>query len=120
MRREPQRVVGLLGCLALLVGAPTVASASGPDDQNTQTRAASAPQSPDFFLGRPRASLGLRGNWFLATANSDIFEFVTEHLTLESSSFNAPTIGAELGINLTERVDLVVGFDISRSSTPSE
>lgn len=62
----------------------------------------------------------MRGNWFVASAGSDIFEFVTHHLTLERSNFNTPTLGAELGINLSERVDLVVGFDIGRSSTPSE
>ncbi len=50
----------------------------------------------------------MRGNWFLASANSDIFEFVTEHLTLDPSSFNAATFGAELGINLSQRFDVVL------------
>jgi opacity protein-like surface antigen len=62
----------------------------------------------------------MRGNWFIASAGSDIFDFVTEHLTLEESSFSTPTFGAELGINVTSRVDIVFGFDIGKSSTQSE
>ncbi len=121
LRRDPQRVVGLVGCcLALLLAVPGPADAQ-PDDQNSgqAARAQSIP-SPDFFLGRPRASVGMRGNWFVASAGSDIFDFVTEHLTLDRSSFNTPTIGAELGINLTARIDIIVGFDFGKSSTPSE
>jgi hypothetical protein len=123
VRRDPHRVVGLSGfCLALLLAVPNVSQARQPDDQGSgQTVRTQQPiGTPDFFLGRPRASLGLRGNWFMASAKSDIFEFVTEHLTLERSSFNTPTFGAELGINLTQRFDIVVGFDIGKSSTPSE
>jgi hypothetical protein len=103
LRRNPQGVVGLIGCcLALQLALPGSASAQ------------------DFFLGRPRASLGMRGNWFVASAGSDIFDFVTEHLTLEQSSFNTPTLGAELGINVTPRIDIVAGFDVGKSSTRSE
>jgi hypothetical protein len=120
LRREPQRVVGLAGCcLALLLVLPSPASAQ-PDDQSGQAVRAQSIPSPDFFLGRPRASLGMRGNWFLASAGSDIFDFVTEHLTLERSSFNTPTFGAELGINVTPRIDLVFGLDVGKSSTLSE
>ena len=72
------------------------------------------------MLGRPRASLGLRGEWLFASAGSDIYDFVTEQLTLEKSSFNAPGFGADVSLNLTSRLDVVVGFDIAKSTTPSE
>ena len=122
MRRDPHRVRGLSAlAVTLLLCAPGVSLARQPDDQSGQTARATQPiSSPDFFLGRPRASLGMRGNWFLPRASSDIFDFVTEHLTLERSSFNTPTFGAELGINISNRLDVVAGFDFGKSSTPSE
>jgi hypothetical protein len=122
VRRDPHRVVGFTGfCLLLLLALPGSSQARQPDDQSGQTaRVQQSIPSPDFFLGRPRASIGMRGNWYFASAKSDIFDFVTEHLTLDRSSFNAPSFGAELGINLTERFDLVFGFDAGKSSTPSE
>jgi hypothetical protein len=119
LRRDPLRVVGLIGGLALLLATPALAGPNGPDDQSRGQTATSAP-SPDFFIGRPRASLGFRGNWLLASANSDIYDFVTEHLTLERSSFNTPTFGGELSINVTPRIDVVGGFEFGRSRTPSE
>ncbi len=41
-------------------------------------------------------------------------------LTLEKSSFNAPTFGGEFAVNVTPRVDVVFGLDYLRSTTPSE
>lgn len=72
------------------------------------------------MLGRPRASIGLRGNWHMASAGSDIFDFVTDQLTLERSNFNAASLGLEVAANLTPRLDLVAGMDLNRSRTPSE
>jgi hypothetical protein len=107
-------------CLALLLAVPSVAGAQSDDQTGSQAARAQSIPSPDFFLGRPRASLGVRGNWFMASAKSDVFEFVTEHLTIERSSFNTPTFGAELAINVTSRIDVIAGFDVGKSSTPSE
>ncbi|MGE0864437.1 MAG: hypothetical protein AB7P34_11095, partial [Vicinamibacterales bacterium] len=72
------------------------------------------------MLGRPRASLGVRGEWVFASAGSDIYDFVTDQLTLEKSSFNAPGFGAELAFSISPRVDVVTGFDVAKSSTSSE
>ncbi|MGH9387938.1 MAG: hypothetical protein ACRD2N_27075 [Vicinamibacterales bacterium] len=119
MRRDPLCVVGLIFCLALLMDAPALAGPNSPEDQSGGQTVSSSP-SPDFFLGRPRASLGFRGNWFLASAKSDIYDFVTEHLTLQRSSFNTPTIGGELSVNVSPRIDVVAGFEFGKSTTPSE
>ena len=64
--------------------------------------------------------IGVRGNWFMASAGSDIFDFVTDQLTLEKSNFNTGSLGVEFGLNLTPRVDLVAGMDLNRTNTPSE
>jgi hypothetical protein len=79
----------------------------------------SAPSSPDFMLGRPRASIGVRGNWHMASAGSDIFDFVTDQLTLEKSNFNTGSFAVEFAANLSPRVDLVAGMDLNRARKPS-
>jgi hypothetical protein len=76
--------------------------------------------APDFLLGRPHGSLGLRGNWLMARAGSDIYDFVTEQLTLNKSAFNGPTIGGELAITLSPRAEIVGGVEVSKSVSNSE
>lgn len=121
MAHNGQRLRGLLvsagAAFSLLwLPAPAAAQNSSPQPSGTFQPAS----NPDFMLGRPRASLGVRGEWVFASAGSDIYDFVTEQLTLEKSSFNAPGFGADLSVNLSPRLDVVAGFDIARSSTPSE
>ncbi len=119
MAHNGQRLRGLLVsvCGALLL-VSTPAAAQIPNPQSSSSF--QAPSSPDFMLGRPRASIGVRGEWLVASAGSDIYDFVTKQLTLEKSSFNAPGFGAELGIVVLPRLDIVAGFDIAKSTTPSE
>jgi hypothetical protein len=107
----------LLAFLALSVPAVTAAS---PDDE--QNGPSSPPQrsSPDFLFGRPDGSVSLRGSWVFSRAGSDWYDFVTRHLTLEDSDFNAPAIGADVGIALTPRLELIGGVDFTQSETSSE
>lgn len=81
---------------------------------------AQARPSPDFFFGQPRGSIAFRGAWLFASAGSDIFDFVTEQLTIDRRAFDAPALGAELAIRVRPRVDIVVGIDASFTSTSSE
>lgn len=114
-----QDIRGLLvtaGAALLLSWSPTPAAAQSASSSGTFQ----APSNPDFMLGRPRASVGVRGGWMVASAKSDIFDFVTEQLTLEKSSFNTPGFGADVSISLKPRLDLVAGIDLSKSTTPSE
>ena len=124
---RPSRPVGdigrhlrslLLGCAALtLLASPALAQS---DPAASAQTSASAPSNPDFMLGRPRATIGIRGNWHMASAGSDLYDFVTDQLTLEKSSFNAASMGLEFAANLTPRLDLVGGMDLHRTRTPSE
>jgi hypothetical protein len=56
----------------------------------------------------------------MASAGSDLFDFVTDQLTIEKSNFNTGSFGVEFGANVTPRLDLVFGMDLHRTNTPSE
>lgn len=105
--------------LAVLFGVDGVPAFAG-QDNDREPSAMQAPPGPDFLLGRPRASVGLRGNWLFNRAGSDIFDFVTEQLTLEKSAFNGPTIGGELAVAINDRLDVVGAVDLANSSNKSE
>lgn len=109
------KVCFLLVCLAML--ARPGAGIAQDTDPPRQHPGATA----DFMFGRPHGSLAVRGSWVFARAGSDLFDFVTNQLTLESGDFNAPAIGAELGIVITPRVEALAGVEMSSTSDrPSE
>jgi hypothetical protein len=76
--------------------------------------------APDFLFGRPSGNLGIRGSWVFGRAGSDWYDFVTDQLTLENKDFNGPAFGTDLGITLSDRMDLMVSLDYSQSTTRSE
>jgi len=99
---------GALTALAALVGTlalPLVAQAQRP---------------PDFLLRTPRVSVGARVGYAVPFASSEIFDFTREQLTVERSDFNAPSIGGQLAIRVTPRVDIAVDLAWSKSETKSE
>jgi hypothetical protein len=100
----------------LVLSLTGAASAESPDQDPTP----SPRPAPDFLFGRPDGTLGIRLNWLANRSGSDWYDFVTDQLTLERKNFNGPGVGTDLGITLTPRVDLMVGFDFSQSTTASE
>lgn len=77
--------------------------------------------APDGFLFHtPHVTLGVRGGLDLRRAGSDIFDFVTDELTLGRGDFSAFTFGGELGIRVAPRTDLVLGAAYSKSTAQSE
>ena len=98
-----------------------VTAAAGSAGAQDQSRPRSHPGSTrDFLFGAPRGSVALRGSWVFARANSDLFDFVTDQLTLDTSDFNAPAIGAEVALAIGPRLEAVGGFEWSKSTAPSE
>lgn len=122
MAHNGQHVRGLLvrTCTALILLA-SPAFAGGQDQSSpSQQPTVVVPSSPDFLLGRPRASIGVRGNWLMSSAGSDIFDFVTEHLSIEKSDFNTATFAMDTAISLTPQLDVVGGFDVATKEIQSE
>ncbi len=79
-----------------------------------------ASQDPDFLFAAPRYTAGFRAGWSLARAESDLFDFTRELLTVGDGDFDAPTFAADFAWVLNQRLDAVFGFEYSRSSTTSE
>ena len=86
-----------IGVLAVL-GGTSQASASA--DNEDETIEAAAPQrggrrDPDFLFGPPRRWVGVRGSWLFARADSEIFDFTRDLLTIEktiSTRLSSPLI----------------------------
>jgi len=81
---------------------------------------ANAQPNPDFFFGNPTGMVGFRSGWVFASANSDLFRFVQDQLTVERKDFNAPAIGVDVDIAFTPRASVVAGFDFSQATKDSE
>jgi hypothetical protein len=122
MAHNGQRLRGPLAkvCAALILLASPAFAGNEPQSAPSAQPAAGVPSNPDFLLGSPRATIGVRGNWLIASAGSDIFDFVTDQLTLEKSSFNTGSFAAEVGVSLSSRADVLLGIDLNRLRKGSE
>lgn len=74
----------------------------------------------DFLFGRPRGSVGFRGNWLFARAQSDWYTFVTDQLSLSKKDFNAPGFAADVGWGVSRRADAVFAVEFNQSKKESE
>lgn len=98
-----KRAVVLAACLAVL--APGDAFAQGGDG---------------FLFKNPRLTFKLETGYGFQRASSDIYDFLTDELTLRRRDFNSPYIGGELAVRLTERLDLALGIGYHSTSRGSE
>lgn len=88
--------------------------------QGTARSPVQPPAPGDFMLGRPKGFLAVDGGFLFANAGSDLYDFVTEQLTLDKKAFNAPIVGLRLGALLTPRLEFGVLVEQSRTSVTSE
>lgn len=77
-------------------------------------------QSRDYLLGRPDGSIGLRGGFAFAMANSDIFDEVTDLFTLQRGDFSGFSGALDVSIAASSRFDVVVSGGFAHSSEDSE
>lgn len=73
-----------------------------------------------FLFQRPGGAFVVRAGFDQALANSDVFTFVRDELTLRRSDFGGFSIAGELTAHATPRTDLVFGLAWSGSRTGSE
>ncbi len=63
-----------------------------------------------------RARSASRGSWLMASANSDIYDFVTEQLAIDKSDFNTGSFAAEAAFSVSPRFDIVGAMDLNGMS----
>ncbi|HKA57092.1 MAG TPA: hypothetical protein VKD28_00630 [Gemmatimonadales bacterium] len=73
-----------------------------------------------FLFHPPGGSWTWRGGFAYADANSDVFAFVTDQLTIDRLDFASATIGTSLAIRLSGLNDLVFDVGYSNISHGSE
>jgi hypothetical protein len=115
------RPYAILGGLAFVPAA--LLGTAGPVSAQTVPPPVSMTQdlpTEDFLFGRPRVSLGLRAGWLVPGEGSDLFDFVQDQLTVEKGDFRGPAFAADLGYALTDRLDIVAGFEFTRKTIASE
>lgn len=86
---------------------------SGPQELAAQA-------SRDFLFGKPHVSLGVNFGYGMPKAGSEVFDFVTDELTVDESDFNAMVLGGTLGVRVTERLEVALDVSHSNSNTRSE
>lgn len=111
--------LALAGLTSIGISLPERAFAQEPDESNEPARAQPT-RAPDFYFVEPMISFGLRGGWAFNRSQGQIFDFLTELLTLDRSDFDGPALAIDSSIRLAPRLDAVVGVEVSGSETESE
>lgn len=111
-----------LSCLVVSL-IPTISFAQ-PDQRRAASTTASVSQvrtaAPDFLFGRPRVSVGLRAMWMNPRADSDIYSFLTEELTLERNDFRGKGVALDFAFPVSSRLDVLAGLEYNRMDADSE
>jgi hypothetical protein len=85
------------------------AFAASPEDRNA-----------DFQFSAPKSFIGFRIGRYFPEAKGELFDFITNELTLEKNDFRAWELGFYGGFALQERIELEFGTDIISRSKESE
>jgi hypothetical protein len=73
-----------------------------------------------FLFHAPAGSWTFRGGLAYATANSDVFAFVTDQLTIDRFDFASATVGTSLALRVSQRNDIVIDVGYSNVTHASE
>ena len=74
----------------------------------------------DFMFQAPRGSLSFRIGGNAPRGGGDVFDFTTEHLTLETGDLRSVAFAGELSVRLSDRFEAVAGLAAAHASAPSE
>jgi opacity protein-like surface antigen len=105
--------------LAFLDLLPATAVGENSKETGETTEEAPLPRL-DFQFDQPRLSVGFRGGWAFNRSNGEIYDFLTDELTLSNSDFDAPAFTVDFSCRLTSWLDLVFGVEYSGRKQKSE
>jgi hypothetical protein len=97
---------------------PVLAAPASDDDPEPQQQRSGT--TGGFAFGTPRGFFLVKGGLYVPRANSDIYTFNEDQLTLDGNSFISGLFGLDVGVSLNDRVDVVFGFEYSSASPVSE
>jgi opacity protein-like surface antigen len=97
------------------------ATAFGENSNETSEKIEEAPLPRlDFQFDEPRMSLGFRGGWAFNRSKGEIYDFLTDELTLSKSDFDAPAFTVDFSWRLISWLDVVFGVEYSGREQKSE
>ena len=97
------------------------ATAFGESPSETSENIAEAPLPRlDFQFDEPKMSIGFRGGWAFNRSNGEIYDFLTNELTLSNSDFDAPAFTVDFSWRLISWLDVVFGVEYSGRKQKSE
>ena len=73
-----------------------------------------------YLFKQPSATFSVFGGWAMPRASGDVFDFVSDELTIEPGDFNAVAGGLEFAFRLSSQLDATIGFDANASRQRSE
>ena len=114
-----RRLLALAIFFAWLNLLPATAFGESPSEAGEKIEEAPLPRL-DFQFGEPRLSLGFRGGWAFNRTNGEIYDFLTDELTLSNSDFDAPAFTVDFSWRLISWLDVVFGVEYSGRYQKSE
>ena len=75
---------------------------------------------PDFLLGQPHGLAAVRGGWLFANTGSDLYDFITDQLTIDQSGFDTWSMSGDFGFSLNSRLDIIATLEQAETTTGSE
>jgi opacity protein-like surface antigen len=97
------------------------AAAAGPaPGQSSVQRDRDGGRDDDFLFSAPKGFIGFRIGKFFPRANGDLFDMITDELTLEKNDFRAWDFGLDGGFYLHERVGLIFSAEYMKRTKHSE
>jgi hypothetical protein len=121
--RAAKRLGGGLLLVVLTVVSGEAAERERPEvpfGENQSDTSRRNPEGRDFLFGSPRFGIATRFGWSLAGANSEIYDFIQEELTIEDSDFNVPVFQLDFAWFFKPRVAVMFRFEWSRARVDSE
>jgi opacity protein-like surface antigen len=114
-----RRLLALVVFAAFLGLLPAMAFCESPDASSEPIEEAPLPRL-DFQFDEPTFSLGFRGGWAFNRSKGEIYDFLTDELTLSKSDFDAPAFTVDFSWRLISWLDLVFGVEYSGRKQKSE
>ncbi len=114
-----RRLLALAVFVAFLDLPPATAFGESSHEASEKTEEAPLPRL-DFQFDAPRMSLGFRGGWAFNRSKGEIYDFLTDQLTLSNSDFDAPAFTVDFSWRLTSWLDVVFGVEYTGRKQKSE